>query len=104
MNTIPWFADLQELSPFETVFVVLLTIIACLASGFAIDAAMKNLGLGPITNGIVALIGVIVGIFLRYSLLGNRYTDDVFVTIGFALGFAVLVFLAMALAKSRGFL
>jgi hypothetical protein len=104
MSTIPWFADLQDLSPFETVFLVLVVIIACMASGFALDATMKNLGLGPISNGVVALIGVMAGIFLRYRLLGTRYTDDVFVTIGFALGFAVFLFLAMAVAKSRGFL
>ena len=104
MSTIPWFADLQDLSPFETVFLVLLVIIACIVSGFALDAAMKNLGLGPISNGVVALIGVIAGIFLRYRLLGSRYGDDVFVTIAFALGFAVCLVLAMAFAKSRGFL
>jgi hypothetical protein len=104
MSTIPWFADLQDLSPFETVFLVLVVIIACMASGFGLDATMKNLGLGPISNGVVALIGVVAGIFLRYRLLGSRYTDDVFVTIGFALGFAVFLFLAMAFAKSRGFL
>lgn len=103
MSAIPWFADLQDLSPFEAVFVVLVVIIACMASGFALDAAMKNLGMGPISNGVVALVGVFAGVVLRYRVLGNRYTDDVFVTIGFGLGFAVLLFLAMAFSKSRGF-
>ncbi|MGO8800313.1 MAG: hypothetical protein ACLQE9_02395 [Roseiarcus sp.] len=102
MSTIPWLADLQDLSPFETVFLILIIIVVCMASGFLLDAAMKNLGLGPITNGIVALIGVFAGVFLRYRLLGSRYADDVFVTIGFGLGFAVLLFLGMAFAKSRG--
>ncbi len=79
-------------------------IVACMASGFVVDATMKNLGLGPISNGIVALIGVCAGIYLRYRLFGISFTYDVFVTIGFALGFAVFLFLAMAFAKSRGFL
>jgi hypothetical protein len=103
MSTIPWLVDLQDLSPFETAFLVLIVIVACMASGFAVDAAMKNLGLGPISNGVVALIGVFAGVYLRYRLLGSRYADDVFVTIGFALGFAVILFLSMAFAKSRGF-
>lgn len=103
MNSIPWLADLQDLSPFEMSFLVLIVIVACMATGFVVDATMKNLGLGPISNGVVALIGVCAGIYLRYRWLGSRYADDVFVTIGFAIGFAVFLFLAMAFAKSRGF-
>jgi hypothetical protein len=104
MSAIPWLADLRDLSPFEMAFLVLIVIVACMASGFAIDATMKNLGFGAISNGVVALIGVCAGIYLRYRLFGSRFGDDIFVTIGFAIGFAVFLFLALAFAKSRGFL
>lgn len=102
MSTIPWLADLADLPVFEKAFLILIVIVVCMASGFLIDAAMKNLGLGPMANGIVALVGVFVGIYLRYRLIGSRFGDDAFLTVGFGLGFAVLVFLALALARSRG--
>jgi hypothetical protein len=102
MSTIPWLADLQDLPPFEMAFLILIVIVACMATGFFVDAAMKNLGLGPISNGVVALVGVFGGVYLRYRLIGSRFGDDAFVTIGFGVGFAVCLFLVMALARSRG--
>jgi hypothetical protein len=62
MSSIPWLADLEYLSSFETVLLVLLVIIGCMAAGFAIDVIMRDLGLGPFPNGILALIGVCAGI------------------------------------------
>jgi uncharacterized membrane protein YeaQ/YmgE (transglycosylase-associated protein family) len=104
MSSIPWLADLQDLTPFETAFFVLMIIVACMATGFVVDATMKNLGFGPISNGVVGLIGVCLGIYLRYHWFGGHLADQVFVTIGFAIGSAVLLFLALAFAKSRGFI
>jgi hypothetical protein len=102
MSTIPWLADLGDLPLFETAFLILFVIVACMAAGFLLDAAMKNLGLGPFANAIIALIGVFAGIYLRYRLIGSRFGDDAFLTLGFGLGFALLVFLGIALVRSRG--
>lgn len=103
MSTIPWLADLRDLPLFETAFLILFVIVACMAAGFLLDAVMKNLGFGPFANAVIALIGVFAGIYLRYRLIGARFGDDAFLTLGFGLGFAVLVFLAIALVRSRGF-
>lgn len=100
MSSIPWFADLQDLTPFEVAFLSLIVIVACMATGFVVDATMKNLGFGPISNGVVGLIGVCAGIYLRYRLFGSHFADQVFVTISFAIGFAVFLFLTLAFAKS----
>jgi hypothetical protein len=102
MSSIPWLADLEYLSSFETVLLVLLVIIGCMAAGFAIDVIMRDLGLGPFPNGILALIGVCAGIYVRYRLFAHYHADDVFLTISFAIAIPIVPFLGFAFAKSRG--
>jgi hypothetical protein len=101
MNSIPWLEDLEYLSTFERVFLVLIVIIGCMTTGFVIDAIMKNLGLGPIYNGVLALIGICIGIYVRYRFFAYR-ADDPILEIGFAIGVPVVLFLVLALAKTRG--
>jgi uncharacterized membrane protein YeaQ/YmgE (transglycosylase-associated protein family) len=101
MNAIPWFKDLEELSTGEFAFLCLMLLIACLAAGFIIDVIMKDAGFGVAPNGVFALVGACAGIYLRYRLLASFHADDLFLTIGFALGTASLLFAALALVKGR---
>jgi hypothetical protein len=101
MSSIPWLADIEELSSVEWSFLILAVIVACLTTGFVIDVIMKDLGLGPAPNGVLALIGVCAGIYLRYRLFAPYRADDAVITIGFAMGSAFLLFLTLGLAKSR---
>jgi hypothetical protein len=73
-----------------------------MATGFALDAIMKNLGLGPIPNAVLALIGVCAGIYVRYRFFAAYRADDLTLTIGFAIGVPVVLFLALAFAKTGG--
>jgi hypothetical protein len=41
MSSIPWFADLADLSGVEKTFLFLAILIACFATGFVIDVIMK---------------------------------------------------------------
>ena len=101
MNSITWRADIQDLSSVELGFLMLAVIISCIATGFLVDLIMQDLGLGPAPNGIVGLIGVCAGIYLRYRLFAPYRADDLVLTIGFAMGSAFVLFFALGLAKSR---
>lgn len=101
MSVIPWLADLEDLSPGEMAFVVLVGFVCCLAAGFILNAILKGLGFGPALNGVLALAGVFGGVYLRYRFFGNFRAEDTTTTILFAMGCAVLMFLALAFLKSR---
>jgi hypothetical protein len=76
MGSIPWLADIQDLSSAELGFLFLAVIVGCIATGFLIDLILRDLGLGPAPNGIIGLIG-------------------------FAMGCAFILFFALGFAKSR---
>jgi hypothetical protein len=101
MHVIPWLTELEELSGFEKTFLVLGVFVLSFATGFVIDAIMKNLAFGPPLNGILALGGVCAGIYLRYRWLSPYRADDLYLTTGFALGTVFLLFLALGFVKSR---
>jgi uncharacterized membrane protein YeaQ/YmgE (transglycosylase-associated protein family) len=101
MNSIPWLSDLRQLSGFELTFFALLLIIGILMAGFFADAMTQRAGFGPIPNGILALIGVCGGIYLRYQLFAHYRADDAIVTIAMAIAGAFVLLLVLILAKSR---
>jgi hypothetical protein len=101
MNSIPWFSDLKDLSGVELSFLVVVTIIATLVTGFVIDVIIQGSGLGPFLNGILALIGVCGGIYLRYQLFAPFRADDLVLTIGMAIATAFILIFALVVAKSR---
>jgi hypothetical protein len=58
MDSIPWMAPVYEFTPIEQSLVTACIIVACLATGFVIDAIMRDSGLGPAPNGVLAFAGV----------------------------------------------
>jgi hypothetical protein len=100
VNAIPWIAELKEQSSGELSLIFLMVVVGCLTIGFALDLIMKDLGLGPAPNGVLALVGICAGVYLRYLLLDPYRADDAIVTIAFALGCAFLLLIALAVAKS----
>ena len=101
MNSIPWFSDLKDLSGVELSFLVVVTIIATLVTGFVIDVIIQGSGLGPFLNGILALIGVCGGIYLRYRFFATYRADDALLTFGIAIATAIILLFVLILAKSR---
>jgi hypothetical protein len=100
VSAIPWLADLEQQSPGELSFLFLMVVVGCLTTGFAADLIMKDLGLGPAPNGLLALIGVCAGVYLRYRLFAPFRADDAALTVGFAMGCAFLLLIGLAVAKS----
>ena len=103
MNAIPWMQAINDLSSGEYFLLLFMLFVATLMAGFMIHAIMQDAGFGPIPNGVFALVGAFAGIYLRYRLLAPYRADDLPLTIGFALGAAFLLFLALALVRNRGF-
>jgi hypothetical protein len=101
MSTIPWLEDFYTLSGVEKTFLVLSVFIIAFATGFVIDVIMRNLAFGPALNGVLAVAGVFGGIYLRYRLLAPYRADDLFLTMGSALGGAFFLFVALGFIKSR---
>ena len=101
MSVIPWLADLNDLSAGEMAFLVLMVFVCCMAAGFALHVIMKNLGFGPFLNGVLALVGVFAGLYLRYRWFANFRAEDASTTIAFAMGCAVLMLVALGFLKSR---
>ena len=104
MTAIPWIAELKEQSSGELSLIFLMVVVGCLTIGFALDLIMKDLGLGPAPNGVLALVGVGAGVYLRYLLLEPFRADDAVMTIAFALGCTLLLLIALAVAKSGALL
>ena len=101
MNAIPWLADLQDLPGGEMFFLILMVIIGAATIGFVVDVIMKDLGMGPAANGVLALSGGCLGIYLRYRLLSPFHVDDVPMTIGCAIAAAFFLLLGLAVARSK---
>jgi uncharacterized membrane protein YeaQ/YmgE (transglycosylase-associated protein family) len=101
MNSIPWLADVKELSGAEFFFLIVMVVIASLAIGFLIDVIAGNSGFGTLVNGALALIGACTGIYLRYRLFDPFRSDDLGLTIGMAIAGAFVLFFALVLARSR---
>jgi hypothetical protein len=101
MHSIPWLADLEGLSAFELMLVAFGALMASLAIGFVIDLIMRDAGLGPYADGIIALAGACAGIYLRYRFFASYRADDLYLTVGLVLGTPFLILLALGVAKTR---
>jgi uncharacterized membrane protein YeaQ/YmgE (transglycosylase-associated protein family) len=101
MNVIPWFADMKELSTVEMTLLLAAIFVGAFFVGIAVDMIMKDTGLGAAPNGIIALIGAFAGVYLRYRLLNPFRADDLILTIGFAIGCAMALFLLLGWAKCQ---
>jgi uncharacterized membrane protein YeaQ/YmgE (transglycosylase-associated protein family) len=103
VSSIPWMKDVNELSTGEFSFLLFMLLIGCMIAGFIIHAIVRDAGFGPAPNGVLASLGACAGIYLRYRLLAPYRADDLPLTIGFAIGAAFLLFLALAYVRSRVF-
>jgi hypothetical protein len=77
MNSIPWLADMNDLSGAEMSLVGLIAIVASLATGFVIDVIAQRAAFGTFINAVLALAGACGGIYLRYHWLGSSRIDDI---------------------------
>lgn len=103
MHSIPWLTDLQDLSGVEIFFLIVIVIIASLATGFVIEVITRETGFGTFFNAILALAGACGGIYLRYRFLAPYRADDLMLTMGCAMAASFVLLFVAFLAKSRLF-
>ncbi|MGA2045276.1 MAG: hypothetical protein ABSG83_18125 [Roseiarcus sp.] len=101
MNSIPWLASVEEMPTLELWLLGLGVIALGLAAGFTVDFIMRDAGFGPAANGVLALGGVVLGIYLRYRLLAANTLYDFWLTSGMALGTACVLLFGLSLVRNR---
>ena len=80
-------------------FMFLGVLIGGFVIGFVTDAVMGERGFGPIGNGMLAVMGAIVGIHIRNTFFGRMDPGDVLITGVFAAATATLLLLLLGVAK-----
>ena len=63
--------------------------------------AAGAVGFGIIANGVIALVGVCGGVYLRYALFSSYRAEDGVLTIAAAVVTAVVLLFAIVFAKNR---
>jgi uncharacterized membrane protein YeaQ/YmgE (transglycosylase-associated protein family) len=68
---------LSHLSSNEQILVLLVAVCACLTVGWIMDMIMGPTGFGLFGNAVVALIGVVVGVWFYHRYLGSMTSPDI---------------------------
>jgi len=83
-------------------FLLLLAFVAIIVGvlmGYLTDAIMGSRGFGPFGNGMLILLGSVIGIYVRYAYFGSLQPGDAALTSLFAAASASLVLLLLGFAK-----
>ena len=75
------------------------TVIAGVVIGYLTDAVMGERGFGPVGNGALAVLGGLVGIFIRNAYFGRMNPGDLWLTSIFAVSAATLLLLLLGVVK-----
>lgn len=90
---------LDQYSSEMLLFIFLGILIGGFVVGFITDAVMGDRGFGPIGNGMLTMLGAIVGIYIRNTFFGRMDPGDLIVTGIFAAATATLLLLLLGVAK-----
>jgi uncharacterized membrane protein YeaQ/YmgE (transglycosylase-associated protein family) len=80
-------------------FLLLAVLIGGFVVGFVTDSVMGDRGFGPFGNGTLAVLGAVVGIYIRNTFFGRMDPGDLLVTGIFASATATLLLLLLGVAK-----
>jgi uncharacterized membrane protein YeaQ/YmgE (transglycosylase-associated protein family) len=77
-QTIMWkLVGLSHLSTNEGLLILLVAICASLTVGWIMDMIMGPTGFGLFGNAIVAMIGIVVGVWVYHHFLGSMKSPDI---------------------------
>ena len=99
----PMFDTIWNFEGFEFVTFWLFLFILLLAAGFFIDYLMNKQGFGPVLNAMYALLGVFVGLYIRFNYFARSPWPgyEPFVTAGLCFGSIAILLVVMALVRNR---
>lgn len=90
---------IDQYSSETLIFIALAILIGGFVIGFITDAVMGERGFGPVGNGMLAMLGAVVGIYIRNTYFGRMDPGDIVVTGVFAAAAATLLLLIFGVAK-----
>jgi hypothetical protein len=67
--------------------------------GYITDAVMGNRGFGPIGNGVLVIMGALIGVHVRNAYFGLTSPGDIAITAIFAAAAATLLLMLLGVAK-----
>ncbi len=99
----PLFDYIFALEGFEMVAFWLGLVILYLIFGFVIDMLMQRMGFGPYINGALAIVGVLVGLYLRYNYfyLPPWVNWEPMLTMGLCAGSAAILLVGLSFVLHR---
>ena len=91
------------LDGFERVAFWLGLLVSYLASGYLLDLFLRDLGLGPFLDGLVALAAVVLGIYLRSNFFRVEpwFNYEPYLTMTLCVATPTLALTAVAVLRSR---
>ena len=99
----PFFQTIGNFEGFEFVAFWLGMFIGVLATGFFLDMIMQRQGFGVMLNGLLALGGVFLGLYLRfnYFLHAPWYSYEPYLTTGLCFGVTAVMLVSLAFMRNR---
>jgi uncharacterized membrane protein YeaQ/YmgE (transglycosylase-associated protein family) len=99
----PFFVMISNFEGFEFVAFWLALFIGVIIAGFFLDMLMQRQGFGPFLNGVFALLGAFVGLYLRYNFFMHApwFGYEPYVTSGLIFGSIAILMLILAFVRNR---
>ena len=99
----PFFDTIWNFEGFEFVAFWLFLFIMLLAAGFFIDYLMQKQAFGPMLNAIYALLGVFIGLYLRYNYFMRSPWPgyEPMLTSGLCFGSIAILLVTLAFVRNR---
>jgi hypothetical protein len=101
MHTIPWLVSIEELPTLELWVLALGVTAGCFATGLTLDVILRENGLGTAANGVLTMVGLFLGIYLRYRLFDSYSAYDGYLTTSVAFATASVLLFTLCFIKSR---
>jgi hypothetical protein len=80
---IPWLSGLGALDGVEWTMMMLILFVVTLGLGFLVHSIMRDVGFGPIANGIIVVAAVYLGLYVRYRYFWNAPGNEAAITVLF---------------------
>ncbi len=98
---LPYFLGLQNLTLSEQVFVVLVLVLCFFIAGYIVDSLMDRRGFGPYGDGMVALLGLFMGLLVRGTYFPTVSPYDPILTYGVTFTTMLVVLFSLVVLRNR---
>lgn len=93
--------ELQQMSSLELLLLTLFLLVGFFIAGFVLDAILQKDGFGPYWNGLVAMLGVALGLSIRSRFFALTSPYDPAFTMAIVLGTLVAMLMLLSAVRNR---